>query len=141
MDGPRLESWQGQHFFSSPKRSDKLWGTHILLCNWFSNPPPPRRQLGRGVMLTTHLHLVPRLIMSATILLFPLYALMVWTGQLHIFVSERSMTYAHKGTSAHTGSGKLGDAGPHSVTSTAQTQAHTVSPVRHVQSLLFNHVE
>jgi len=45
---------------------------------------------------------------------------MVWTGQLHIFVSERSMTYAHKGTSAHTGSGKLGDAGLHSVTSMAR---------------------
>ena len=58
----------------------------------------------------------------------PLYAFMVWTGQLHIFASERSMTYAHKGTSAHMGSGKLRDASLHSVT------------VWHVHSLLFSRV-
>jgi hypothetical protein len=45
----------------------------------------------------------------------PLYAFMVWTGQLHIFIRERSMTYPHKGTSAHTPSGKLRNADLHSV--------------------------
>jgi len=38
---------------------------------------PPREQSGRGVKLTTHLHIVPRLRMSGDIPLLPLHAVMV----------------------------------------------------------------
>jgi hypothetical protein len=36
---------------------------------------------GRVVMLTIHLHLVPRLRMSGAMPLLPLYAVMVWVGK------------------------------------------------------------
>jgi hypothetical protein len=40
----------------------------------------------RSVKLTAHLHLAPRLRMSGTIPLLPLYAFMVWTGAALTFV-------------------------------------------------------
>ena len=39
------------------------------------------QQSGQNVNLTSHLHLVPRLRMSRTVNLLPLYALESWTGR------------------------------------------------------------
>ena len=41
---------------------------------------------GRGVKLTTHLHLAPRLRMSGAIPLLPLYGSMAWTGKASLFL-------------------------------------------------------
>lgn len=57
-----------------------------------------RRQNGRGVKLSTHRHLVQRLIMSGFILL-TLYAFMVWHGKiltLFIYLSAISMKASSK---------------------------------------------
>jgi len=48
-------------FFSPPQCPNRLWGPHSLLSNWY------RMQSGRGVKLTTHLHLAPRLRMRGAI--------------------------------------------------------------------------
>jgi hypothetical protein len=61
----RFDSRKGQRrdFLSSPLHSDWLWGPTSLLSNGH------RRENGRGVKLTIHLHLLPRLRISAIILL------------------------------------------------------------------------
>jgi len=40
---------------------------------------PPRGYGGRGMTLTTHLHLAPKLRMSGAMPLLPLYAFVTWT--------------------------------------------------------------
>ena len=50
----------------------------VLFLRWWS---------GRGVDLTTHIHLVPRLRISGAIPLHPLYAFMVWTVSTNQVVS------------------------------------------------------
>jgi hypothetical protein len=50
---------RGWEFFSSPPRPDRLWGSPNLLSNGYQRLST-WRQSGRGVKLTTHLHLVPR---------------------------------------------------------------------------------
>jgi hypothetical protein len=49
---------RGWEFFSSPPRPDRLWSPSSLLSNGYQLFP--WRYNGRGVKLTTHLHLVPR---------------------------------------------------------------------------------
>jgi hypothetical protein len=49
----------GSRIFTSPCRSDRLWGLPNHLSNWYCGLFP-RRWSGRGVKLTTHLQLVPR---------------------------------------------------------------------------------
>jgi hypothetical protein len=39
---------------------------------------------GRGVNLTSHLKLVPRLSMSGTVPLLPLHASVAWMGKIHV---------------------------------------------------------
>ena len=46
----------------------------------------PQRQSGRGAKLTTHFHIIPRLVTSAAIHLIPLYAFTA--GQRQIYISE-----------------------------------------------------
>jgi hypothetical protein len=58
-----LDDWgsipdRGRRFFFYPLRQDRLWGPPSLLYNGYRGSFP------RGVMLTTHPHLVPRLRMS-----------------------------------------------------------------------------
>jgi hypothetical protein len=56
LDDRGLIPYRGRGFFFLPLRPDRLWGPPSLLCNGY--------QGGRGVMLTTHPHLVLRLRMS-----------------------------------------------------------------------------
>ena len=62
-------------------RPDRLWGPHSLLFNACRGSCPS----GRWVMLTTYLHLAPRLRMSRAIPPLPLYAFMPWTGIAFIY--------------------------------------------------------
>jgi hypothetical protein len=64
-------------FFSSPLRPDRLRGPPNLLCNGYQGLFP-LEQSGRGVKLTTHLHLVARSIMRGAIPPLPQYAFMAW---------------------------------------------------------------
>jgi hypothetical protein len=54
--GVRSSAWD---FFSSPQRSDQLWGLPSLLSNGYRGLYP-RMKSSRGVKLTTHHHQVPR---------------------------------------------------------------------------------
>jgi hypothetical protein len=64
-----------KRFFSSPKRLDRLWGTPVSYL--MGTRVFPRGLSGRGVMLTTHLHLMPKSRMSGAILLLPLPSICV----------------------------------------------------------------
>jgi hypothetical protein len=56
LEGPGIESWLGEIFRTYP---DRLRGPPSLLYNWYRFFPAGKG--GRGVMLTTHPLLVPRL--------------------------------------------------------------------------------
>jgi hypothetical protein len=47
-------------FFSKPPSPDRLWSPPSLLSNGYQELFPWRQKSGRGVKLTTHLHLVLR---------------------------------------------------------------------------------
>jgi hypothetical protein len=89
----RLRDWKvrgsnpdsGVRFFSSRKRPNRLWGPFCLLFSGYR-----RYFLGvsyRVVKLTSYLHLIPRLWMSGTNPLVPLYTSMTWTWITYIFES------------------------------------------------------
>jgi len=74
-DNLGLESWQGQTFFLllNPQTG---FGAHTA--SYFMGTEEFCRELsGRGVKLTTHLHLMSRLRMSGAI---PLILFMAWKG-------------------------------------------------------------
>lgn len=49
----------------------------------------PVGKSGRGVKLPTHLRILPRLRMSGIVPLLPLYACMVWTRHLYLYLSKK----------------------------------------------------
>jgi hypothetical protein len=59
LDGGVSITGGGKRFFSTSQRSDPLWGPSSFLTNG-SRGLFPRGLSVRGVMLTTHLHQVPR---------------------------------------------------------------------------------
>jgi len=63
---------------SSEKDPDGLWGPPSVLFNVYCGPSTEKS--GRGVMLTTDLHLAPILRMNGAILQLTLYAIILWTG-------------------------------------------------------------
>jgi hypothetical protein len=67
----------GLGIFSSPLRPERLWGPPSLLSNRYQ-VLFPWGQSGRGVKLTTHLHLVPRSKMRRAIPPLPQYVFMAW---------------------------------------------------------------
>jgi hypothetical protein len=69
LDAMGFESRQRQEIFSSPKLSKPDVGSIQSPIRWVPGLFP-----GRVVMLTTHLHLMPRLRTSGAIHLLPLYA-------------------------------------------------------------------
>jgi hypothetical protein len=54
-----FDSWRGLEFFSSSPRQDRLWVPPSLLSNGYQRLFPWGKN-GRGVKLTTHLHLLLR---------------------------------------------------------------------------------
>jgi hypothetical protein len=77
-----------KRFFLPPKRPDLLW-VHPAL-NSMHTAILSQRKNGRGVKLTTDLHLVPRLRMSGAIPLLSLHAFIAWTeGTLDLPVRLR----------------------------------------------------
>jgi hypothetical protein len=62
--------------FSSAQCPDRLWGLPSLLCIWYQGFFL-REWRGKGVSLTTHLHLVPRLRIVELYLHSP-YVFMAW---------------------------------------------------------------
>jgi hypothetical protein len=64
--------------FSSPKFADWLWGPPSLLHNGYE-------QNDWGMKLTSHLHLVPRLRISAALLLTFLGILMMFSASLTVW--------------------------------------------------------
>jgi hypothetical protein len=55
---------RGRVFFFYPPSPGRIWGPSRLLSNGYRGPFPRWIKRGRGVMLTTHPHLVPRSRMS-----------------------------------------------------------------------------
>jgi hypothetical protein len=65
LDNRGSISAKGWEFFSSSPRPNRLWDPHSILSNRY------RGFFHRGVKLTTHVHLVPNLIMRTVILPLP----------------------------------------------------------------------
>jgi hypothetical protein len=80
--------------FSSPKRLDRLWGPSSLLINGYRGALS-WEQSCRGFMLTTHLHLLPRLWMSGVIPTRLLYTCIAWTGETLRFRRAEASTKHH----------------------------------------------
>jgi hypothetical protein len=75
-----------------PKQSRYAMGPTQLSIQW-APAFYPGGQNGRGVTLTTHLRLVPRLIKHGAIPLLPLYAFMAWTRtSLHGVLALKTTT-------------------------------------------------
>jgi hypothetical protein len=62
--------FKGKRFLSSPQGQDRLWYSPILISKWISGALSPE-QSGRGVKLTTHLHLLLRSKMTELYLFSP----------------------------------------------------------------------
>jgi hypothetical protein len=75
---------RGRRFLFSPKRPTSL-GAHPASYS-MSTGFISRRQSGWGVNLTTHFHLVPKILMNETTPLLPLCAFMAWTGETSLFL-------------------------------------------------------
>jgi hypothetical protein len=59
LDSQVLIPGRGKRFFCTPEHPDQLWGPHSLLYNEYQQLFP-QGYSGRGMKLTTHLHLVVR---------------------------------------------------------------------------------
>jgi hypothetical protein len=77
---PVFESWQGQEF-SIARKVQAAFDTRTLSC--------------RGLKLTIHFHLVPRLRMSGTIHLPPLYAFMTWIRTASLFYFNKFFFFSY----------------------------------------------
>jgi hypothetical protein len=73
LDGPGSNPGSAR-FLSSPQRPDRFWGSPSLLSNGYRGLFS-RGYSGRGVKLTTHLHLVPR---SRMVAIHPLPHMSPW---------------------------------------------------------------
>ena len=79
--------WDGRPRIRSPIEKIKFFYFQIVQPSSGAHTAPyltctvvlPRWESGRGIMLTTRLHLIPRLRMNRAIHLFPIYTFMVWT--------------------------------------------------------------
>jgi hypothetical protein len=84
LDDPGFESRQVRETFSYTKWSRRPFrDTPSLLFEGYLGTYP--YWSGRGVKLTTHLHLVPSLRMSGAISPLPVYAFTVWTETILLF--------------------------------------------------------
>jgi hypothetical protein len=68
---------RGWEFFSSPPRSDRLWGLPSLLSSGYQDVFPCGWS-GRGVKLNSYFHLVPRSRMRGAIPSLSQYTFMAW---------------------------------------------------------------
>jgi hypothetical protein len=73
---PGFESQQGKEILSS--KTAQIDSVTHLASYPIGTRVPSQGQSGRGVKLTTYLHIVPRLRMTGAIPLLPLYAFMAW---------------------------------------------------------------
>jgi len=100
--GGSSPAWDWE-FVSTPPRPGWFWGPAILVSNGYQ---------GRGVKLTTHLHLVPRLRLCGATHSLPQYAFMAWCsvkaqGQLYVFTfyaycdNSSSLSLSLKSPSIH----------------------------------------
>jgi hypothetical protein len=93
LEGPGIESRWAEIFRTYP---DRLWGPPSLLYNWYRLFPGGKG--GRGVMLTTHPLLVPRLRKSWAIPPLTLWVLLgLIRGFLYLFIGQwlKLVGYAH----------------------------------------------
>jgi hypothetical protein len=91
---------QHSNTFLTSKRPDRLWGPPSLIFNGYRDSPPGIK--GRGVKLTTSLHLVPCLRMGGVIPPLPKYAVMAGTRRTllsycivvhHVITSRNSSSF------------------------------------------------
>jgi hypothetical protein len=84
-------------FFSSPPHPDRLCGPPSILFSGYQGLFP-WGQSGRGVKLTTCLHLLTRIIMHGVIPPLSQYAFMVWClvehGQIYLYLSQRTWSFS-----------------------------------------------
>jgi hypothetical protein len=82
---PGFDPRQGQNDFSSILCVQTSSGAHPASYPMGTGGPLPGVKRGRGVMLTTHFHLVPRLRMSRSYTSSPSRASMAWSGTALLF--------------------------------------------------------
>jgi hypothetical protein len=92
----RFDSQRGWEFFSLPPRQEWLWGPPSLISNGYQRLFP-WGQNGRGVNLTTHLHLVLRSKNEWSCASTPQYAFMAWCsvksqGQFYLLPPSENRT-------------------------------------------------
>jgi hypothetical protein len=78
LDDQGLPPGRGWESFCPPSRPDRLWGPPSHLSNGYQGLSLPGGKRGRGVKLTTHLHLVLRSRMRGDIPPLPQYVFMPW---------------------------------------------------------------
>ena len=93
MDGPGFEDRQVRETSFLQNSLDQLWGSLNLrfAMHWgsFSGVGGGGELSGRGLKLTTYLHLVSTLRMRGAVPLLPQYAVMARIGVVFLFITER----------------------------------------------------